>query len=180
VVGSSQAGAIEWSGGTIINVGGLPGATAGVAFSINDAGHAVGSSIMPTTIYATEWSDGSVIDLGGLSGFTFSEALGINSAGEVVGDSRVNLQDVATEWTGGLGGSIINLRGLPDSLNNQASGINNDGQVVGWSQDPFVPPPTPAPEPSTWAMMLLGFAGLGYAGVSENEGAASRGISGAC
>ena len=22
----------------------------------------------------------------------------------------------------------------------------------------------PAPEPSTWAMMLLGFAGLGYAG----------------
>jgi hypothetical protein len=26
------------------------------------------------------------------------------------------------------------------------------------------PPPAPVPEPSTWAMMLLGFAGLGYAG----------------
>jgi hypothetical protein len=25
------------------------------------------------------------------------------------------------------------------------------------------PPPTPVPEPSTWAMMLIGFAGLGYA-----------------
>jgi hypothetical protein len=24
--------------------------------------------------------------------------------------------------------------------------------------------PTPVPEPSTWAMMLLGFAGLGFAG----------------
>jgi PEP-CTERM motif len=23
---------------------------------------------------------------------------------------------------------------------------------------------TPVPEPSTWAMMLIGFAGLGYAG----------------
>jgi PEP-CTERM motif len=26
------------------------------------------------------------------------------------------------------------------------------------------PPPAPVPEPSTWAMMLLGFAGLGYTG----------------
>jgi hypothetical protein len=26
-------------------------------------------------------------------------------------------------------------------------------------------PPLPVPEPSTWAMMLLGFAGLGYAAV---------------
>jgi PEP-CTERM motif len=25
------------------------------------------------------------------------------------------------------------------------------------------PPPSPVPEPSTWAMMLIGFAGLGYA-----------------
>ena len=28
---------------------------------------------------------------------------------------------------------------------------------------------TPAPEPSTWAMMLLGFAGLGYAGYRRSR-----------
>lgn len=33
-----------------------------------------------------------------------------------------------------------------------------------------VPPPLPIPEPSTWAMMLLGFAGLGYAAVRRKGG----------
>jgi PEP-CTERM motif len=37
------------------------------------------------------------------------------------------------------------------------------GQVVGDSQF-FVPPPPAVPEPSTWAMMLFGFAGLAFAG----------------
>jgi PEP-CTERM motif len=29
--------------------------------------------------------------------------------------------------------------------------------------------PSPVPEPSTWAMMLLGFAGLGYAGYLRSQ-----------
>jgi hypothetical protein len=29
--------------------------------------------------------------------------------------------------------------------------------------------PTAAPEPSTWAMMLLGFAGLGYAAIRRRN-----------
>jgi hypothetical protein len=28
-------------------------------------------------------------------------------------------------------------------------------------------PPSPVPEPSTWAMLLIGFAGLGYAAVRK-------------
>jgi hypothetical protein len=31
------------------------------------------------------------------------------------------------------------------------------------------PPPAPVPEPSTWAMMLIGFAGLGYAGYRQSK-----------
>jgi uncharacterized membrane protein len=31
--------AIEWSGGRVIDLGGLPGATLSVAQAINDAGH---------------------------------------------------------------------------------------------------------------------------------------------
>jgi PEP-CTERM motif len=30
------------------------------------------------------------------------------------------------------------------------------------------------PEPSTWAMLLLGFAGLGLCGLSQSEGVARR------
>jgi PEP-CTERM motif len=37
--------------------------------------------------------------------------------------------------------------------------------------DPIAIPPQPAvPEPSTWAMMLIGFAGLGYAGYRQARG----------
>jgi PEP-CTERM motif len=30
--------------------------------------------------------------------------------------------------------------------------------------------PSPIPEPSTWAMLLLGFAGLGYASIKSSRG----------
>ncbi|MGB7976410.1 MAG: PEPxxWA-CTERM sorting domain-containing protein, partial [Roseiarcus sp.] len=35
--------------------------------------------------------------------------------------------------------------------------------------DPTAIPVQPVPEPSTWAMMLIGFAGLGYAGYSRRQ-----------
>jgi PEP-CTERM motif len=68
----------------------------------------------------------------------------------------------ATEWSGG---SVINLGGLSGSMSSQALGINAAGQVVGYS--------VPAPEPSTWAMMLLGFAGLGFAGYRRAKAGAA-------
>jgi hypothetical protein len=36
--------------------------------------------------------------------------------------------------------------------------------------DPTGGTPTAVPEPSTWAMLLLGFAGLGYAGFRRSKG----------
>jgi uncharacterized membrane protein len=81
---------------------------------------------------------------------TLSEADSINDAGQAVGRSIVDGVEYAVEWSDG---NIINL-GL-----GRAYGINNAGQVVGYTS-----PPPPIPEPSTWAMMLLGFAGLAFAG----------------
>jgi uncharacterized membrane protein len=117
----------------------------------------VGYSIVGRVQYATEWSGGHVINLGGLPGATASDALSINDAGQVVGYSYYYICGsnifYATEWSGGR---VINLGGLPGFTYSQAFSINDAGQVVGISNG--------VPEPSTWAMMLLGFAGLAFAG----------------
>jgi hypothetical protein len=68
----------------------------------------------------------------------------------------------ATEWSDG---SMIILGGLPGSDSSIAYGINDSGAVAGLSFFPVIPPPPIlVPESSTWAMMLLGFAGLAFAG----------------
>jgi probable HAF family extracellular repeat protein len=102
---------------------------------------------------ATEWRGGKVINLGGLPGYLASEALAINDAGVVVGWSNVGGDYYATEWSHG---KVIDL-GPGEAL-----AINDAGVAVGWSN--FV-----VPESSTWAMMLIGFAGLGYAGYRQSK-----------
>jgi probable HAF family extracellular repeat protein len=108
-------------------------------------------------IPAASWSGGTVVSLGRQLGSTESFATGINDAGQVVGGSLFSGSSRATEWSGG---SIINLGGLPGAQFSEPTGMNNAGQAVGSSE--FIPPAVP--EPSTWAMMLLGFAGLAWAG----------------
>jgi probable HAF family extracellular repeat protein len=123
--------ATEWSGGSVANLGGLPGYTYSEAVSINNVGQAVGlTEFSPGYYHATEWSGGSVINLGGLSGSFESVAYGINNAGQVVGKSYVGGVVYATEWSGG---SVINLGPLPGSTASGANSINNAGQVVGGS-----------------------------------------------
>ena len=102
--------ATEWSGGKIINLGGLPSSTASSATAINDSGQVVGFSAIGDHLLATEWSRGRVIDLGGLSGSTLSLANSINNAGLAVGYSVVGGVGYATEWSGG---QVVNLGGLP-------------------------------------------------------------------
>jgi len=68
-------------------------------------------------------------------------------------------------WTCGSGGQVINLGGLPESRFGFGDSINAAGQVVGVTHD--------VPELSIWAMMLLGFAGLGIAGYRKTISAIS-------
>jgi hypothetical protein len=77
--------ATEWSGGNVINLGGLPGSTSSGPIAVNDSGQAVDFSLGGGVISATEWSEGNVIDLGGFPGFTASEAFNINDMGQAVG-----------------------------------------------------------------------------------------------
>ena len=86
---------------------------------------------------------------------SLGEAVSINDSGRVVGFSVVDGATYATEWSGG---GVINLGGLPGATFSSAESINNLGQAVGGSDGSSVP------EPSTWAMMVVGFAGLALAG----------------
>ena len=184
-LGGNQYGvATLWSAETISSLGTLPGGKASSAVAINDAGQVVGSSWVAgeSVSHATMWSGGSIIDLGVLPGSLYSEAAGINEAEQVVGVSG-GLEPTpfsrATLWEDG---SIIDLNtDLTESatgwLLEVALAINNRGQIVGYGLNPFGQETafllTPVPEPSTWALMLFGFAGLGYAGYRRAGAAAT-------
>ena len=68
VVGDILNQAVEWSGGSVIDLPGLPGSTQSDAFAINNLGQVAGYSDVGGIRYAVEWSGGSVIDLGNLPG----------------------------------------------------------------------------------------------------------------
>jgi probable HAF family extracellular repeat protein len=76
--GNGTTCATEWSGGSVIDQGGLPGSMTSLATGINGAGQVVGSSTVGGVGHAVEWSGGSVIDLGGLPGSADSSGFGIN------------------------------------------------------------------------------------------------------
>jgi hypothetical protein len=82
----------------------------------------------------------------------------------VVGIGSDGFAFYASEWNDGR---VINLGGLHDSPFSAAYGINDGGQAVGVSS-------VGTPEPSTWAMMLIGFAGLGLAGYRRAKAACER------
>jgi hypothetical protein len=51
------------------------------------------------------------------------------------------------------------------SLSDTFGGSLSRGSLEGLITYTFTPAGPPAPEPSTWAMLLMGFAGLSYAAV---------------
>ena len=66
--------AVEWSGGGVINLRGLPGATYSIANGLDDFGQAVGVGSPRRLNFedAVKCSSGHVINLGGLPGFVDS------------------------------------------------------------------------------------------------------------
>ena len=86
-VGYSSGYAVEWSGGSVINLG------PGQAYGINNIGQVVGVSY---GVGAVEWSDGKVIALPGPSGG--APPLSINDLGRLGGDGS---SASAVEWSDG-------------------------------------------------------------------------------
>jgi probable HAF family extracellular repeat protein len=145
----------------------LSGTVSSAALGINDADLVVGvSSAIDGNSLATLWNGEAPTNLGTLSGGKTSIAFAINNLGEIVGSSDDGAGDTfATLWNGT---TIVNLGALPGGKYSVARGINGLGQIVGYSDDGsgeahavlWTLSPS-VPEPSTWAMMLLGF-GVGF------------------
>jgi len=131
----------------------LPGDSVGMAFAINDNGHAVGVSgrcgnTMPPPIaggpHAVLWEkDGSVHDLGNLGGTGDPAILGvgnvafaINNQGQVAGVSALqdNKSFRAFLWSKRTG-RMQSLGTLPGDVNSGGLAMNDRGDVVGASID---------------------------------------------
>jgi uncharacterized membrane protein len=157
---SSTSVAVEWSRDGTVTV--LPNPEGGdsQAYGINNSGDIVGIS----GFGATEWlPNGTIRALGGTT------AWGINDAGDIVGD--LGFPGAAVEWLPNRTTIVLPVVGGQSS----ARAINDAGDIVGFSYtgsdttseaavEWLLASESAVPEPSTWAMMLLGFAGLGFAG----------------
>ena len=175
----------------------LPGAPSGNLLfpqSINDDDQVVGS-YAPPYVSPGQPFYGFVYTLGSSSYTLFQDpnaslgpnagtmGYGINNAGAIVGlYSTSGIGVFPFLLVGGMF-STLNVN-LPDNANvnnSYAEGINNLGDITG-GYVAYVGPgdfpfrgflATPVPEPSTWAMMLIGFAGLGFVGYRRTRKPAS-------
>ncbi len=158
------------SGGVFTSITGLPSNFNNQAVGINsDSTPWIVGFYQPDAALATSYG---YLDVGGAIttidpfGSTFTQALGVNDLGEIVGFYT----DSSGDQHGYIdNGGVFTSFDPPDSASTTINGLNDKGDIVGFYTNPatdtvdgFVG--SPVPEPSTWAMLLAGFAGLGFLG----------------
>jgi len=133
--GRWNAFTVSASGGSLLNLGDLPGgANDARANGINDDGLVVGRSSVgwrSQAYHAFLWTPGvGMQDLGDLPGGSdHSEALAVNGDGVVVGWSNGSAGQRAFRWTAALGMQDLGLP--PGATLSVATGVNEAGLVVG-------------------------------------------------
>ncbi len=146
------------------------------ATDVNNSGLIVGASENDThSSEAVLWAGGLIQDLGHLGAVpAYSVAWAVNDAGRIVGETALDSGiDTGFLWETG---TMTDLNQLvapdPDGWAIiSALDINNHGQILAEERLPtearrmvILNPITGlVPEPTTWAMMLVGFFGLGSA-----------------
>lgn len=139
VAGTGSPQSLEFSSGSITDLGRLPNTSGSYAYGINDNGQIVGTSFRtsgPNPNRAYLYENGVMTDI---SGGHDAQAFDINNAGQVTGaiyaaEGGGNSYSHAYIWDQGMmtyidvlptgGNRFIGMAGL---------GINSSGQVTGWS-----------------------------------------------
>ncbi len=122
---------VLWEKGGVRALPTVDGDPDGVAFAINDQGHAVGGTgDCAGAIHAVSWENDTAVQLNDLGyGAT---AQGINHRGQIVGIVDSTDTIFAALWENG---ELTNLGTLPGDFAAIATGINDRGQVVGSTLD---------------------------------------------
>jgi PEP-CTERM motif len=164
-----------FNGATFTNINHLlPANTNSQATGVNDLGivsgfYQEGPNTSP--VFTAFFDQFGSITSFKLPGSVSTQALGINDQGWIVGDYTVANGDMFgfLDKGGGVfttldpfGSTAVTANGINDNGNVVGFYVNAAGATIGFESTPLGS--TPIPEPSTWAMMLLGFAGLGFLG----------------
>ena len=130
--------AFLFSGGSMTDLGTLPGGNRSAGSAINDSGQITGDSTVAGGLFdhAFLYSNGTMTDLGTLPGGTSSQGNAINDSGVVVGQADTAKSDLHAFIT--QGNSLTDLGTLAGGTTGVgytsiASAINNAGQIVGTS-----------------------------------------------
>jgi hypothetical protein len=168
-LGTSQG--YVYSNGQYTTVDGDPyPANSSIATGINDSGEIVLDSVPGNPSPNTYYCD-SFLDVGGVNtpismpGESMTCASSLNDLGVIVGFASNDGFATATGFIDVNG--VFSALNVPGSTITYAYGINDPGQIVGsyidasGNEQAFLATPTSSPEPGTWAMILIGLAGVG-------------------
>jgi hypothetical protein len=151
----------------------LPANTNSQATGVNDMGIVAGfyqEGPNTSPVFTSFFDQAGKITSFKFPGSVSTQALGINDQGWIVGDYTLSNGDMfGFIDKGGLfttldpfGSTAVTANGINDNGNVVGFYVNGAGATIGFFSKPLVS--AAIPEPSTWAMMLLGFAGLGFLG----------------
>ena len=132
----------------------VPGSSTTFGVAINNLGQIVGDYDIGGNQHGFLYSNGVYTTLG-VPGSVGSDASAINNLGQIVGDYDIGGNQHGFLYSNGVYTTLdVPTRG--GDYTGYPGAINDIGQILGFY--------SPVPEPTTWVMMLIGFAGLGFAG----------------
>jgi hypothetical protein len=151
------------------NAGTTNGGT--VAAAINNSGEIAGFFTDSSGVQHGFIDNGGVFTTVSAPGANGTQLLGLNDKGIAVGVDVIGtvlhgiIYNTATK--------AFTTLDPPGSMGTTLNGINDRGQIVGFFVDPMMNTDgllaNPIPEPSTWVMILAGFAGLGWLGLHRSR-----------